>query len=247
MAAGVLRGVINQVVFAASTDTTRGVLTGINTTFSGDIMTMTASDAYRLSVRSATLQTPSRADFTVLIPARAVSELGRILPYGDQPVSVSVTPNRSQILFHMENIDFLATLLSEQFVNYRQIIPKDYKTRVVANTADLQKAVKIAGLFARDGSSLLRLGIEPSGDGAGTLSVSAETQDLGDNTSVVDAVINGTSLQIGFNSKYLAEALGAMNASQVAIELIGPTHAGVFRPVDGPDFLHVIMPVTVPR
>jgi DNA polymerase III sliding clamp (beta) subunit (PCNA family) len=54
-------------------------------------------------------------------------------------------------------------------------------------------------------------------------------------------------LQIGFNSKYLAEALNAMGASQVAVELVGPTHAGVFRPVDGPEFLHVIMPVTVPR
>jgi DNA polymerase-3 subunit beta len=249
IASGALRGMIGQVVFAASSDTTKagGVLTGINTTFSGDTVTMTASDAYRLSVRSATLHGPSQADFTVLIPAKAIAELGRILPDGDQPVAVSVTPNRSQILFHMENTDFLATLMSDQFVNYRQIIPKDHKTRVVANTADLQKAVKIAALFARDGSSLLKLAIEPSGDGGGTVSVSAEAQDVGDNTSVVDAVIVGNSLQIGFNSKYLAEALNAMNASQVAIELIGPTHAGVFRPVDGPDFLHVIMPVTVPR
>jgi DNA polymerase-3 subunit beta len=247
IASGVLRGMISQVVFAASSDSSRGPLTGINTTFSGDTVTMTASDAFRLSVRSATLQGPGRADFTVLIPAKAVAELGRILSDGDLPVAVSVTPNRSQILFHMENTDFLATLMSEQFVNYKQIIPKDYKTRVVANTADLQKAVKIAGLFARDGSSLLRLAIEPSSDGGGTVSVSAEAQDVGDNNSVVDAVITGSPLQIGFNSKYLAEALSAMNASQVAIELIGPTHAGVFRPVDGPEFLHVIMPVTVPR
>src|SRR5206468_2893135 len=98
-------------------------------------------------------------------------------------------PNRSQILFHMENIDFLATLLSEQFVNYKQIIPKEYKTRVVANTSDLQKAVKIAGFFARDGSSLLRLAIDSSGEGAGTVTVSAETQDLGNNDSVVDGVV----------------------------------------------------------
>ncbi|MDB5059080.1 MAG: polymerase beta subunit [Chloroflexi bacterium] len=245
--AGLLRGMINQVVFAASSDTTRGPLQGVFTTFSGDSLTLTASDAYRLSVRSARLATAAAADFSVLIPARTVAELGRILPDDDSIVAITVTPNRGQILFHMENTDFLATLLSEQFVNYKQIIPKEYKTRVVANTADLQKAVKIAGFFARDGSSLLKLNIETAGDGAGTITVSAETQDIGDNDSIVDAVVTGAGMQIGFNSKYVADALNAMNSSQVALELTGPTHAGVLRPVDGADFLHVIMPVTVPR
>jgi DNA polymerase III subunit beta len=247
VSAGVLRGMINHVVFAASTDTTRGPLQGVFTTFSGDTLTLTASDAYRLSVRNAKLSAPAVADFSVLIPARTVAELGRILPDDDSNVSITVTPNRGQILFHLDNVDFLATLLSETFVNYKQIIPKEYKTRVVANTADLQKAVKIAGFFARDGSSLLRLNIQSSTDGAGTVTVSAETQDLGDNDSVVDAVVTGDGLQIGFNSKYVADALNVMNSSQVALELTGPTHAGVLRPVDGADFLHVIMPVTVPR
>lgn len=247
VAAGVLRGMINQVVFAASTDTTRAVLTGIYTTFSGSTITMTASDGYRLSVRSADLATPAAADFSVLIPARTVAELGRVLPQDESPVAITVTPNRSQILFHLENLDFLATLLSDQFVNYKQFIPKEYKTRVVANTVDLQKAVKIAGYFAGDGSSLLKLAIESAESGSGTVTVSAATQDLGDNASVVDSVVEGGGMQVGFNSKYIAEALGAMNSNQVALELLGPTHAGVLRPVDGADFLHIIMPVTVPR
>lgn len=245
--AGLLRGMIGQVVFAASTDATRGPLQGVFTTFSGDTLTLTASDAYRLSVRTATLSSPSAADFSVLIPARTVAELGRILPDDDSPVSITVTPNRGQILFHMENVDFLATLLNEQFVPYKQIIPKEFRTRVVANTADLQKAVKIASFFARDGASMLRLSIESSGDGNGTVTVSAETQDIGDNDSVVDAVVSGDALKIGFNSKYVADALNVVNSTQVALELTGPTHAGVLRPVDGADFLHVIMPVTVPR
>ncbi len=245
--ASVLRGMINQVVFAASTDSTRGPLTGIYTTFAGENVTMTSSDAYRLSVRSAGLAKPCGADFSVLIPAKTVAELGRVLPDDDSSVAITVTPNRGQILFHMENVDFLATLQSEQFVNYKQIIPKEYKTRVVANTADLLKAVKIAGFFARDGSSLLRLAIDAGEGGAGTVSVSAETQDVGDNDSVVDGVVEGDSIKIGFNSKYVADALAAMNSTQAAIELLGPTQAGVLRPVDGADFLHVIMPVTVPR
>jgi DNA polymerase-3 subunit beta len=238
---------INQVVFAASTDITRGPLQGVFTTFSGDTLTLTASDAYRLSVRSAKLASPSVADFSVLIPSRTVAELGRILPDDDSVVAITVTPNRGQILFHLENLDFLATLMNESFVNYKQIIPKEFKTRVVANTSELQKAVKIAGFFARDGSSMLKLNMTPGDSGAGTITVSAEAQDIGDNDSVVDAVVAGDGMQIGFNSKYVADALNVMNSSQVALELTGPTHAGVLRPVDGADFLHVIMPVTVPR
>ncbi|MGH2346290.1 MAG: DNA polymerase III subunit beta, partial [Chloroflexota bacterium] len=97
------------------------------------------------------------------------------------------------------------------------------------------------------GSSLLKLAIDAGEGGAGTISVSAETQDVGDNDSVVDAVVEGPSIKIGFNSKYVADALGVMNSPQTAIELLGPTQAGVLRPVDGAEFLHVIMPVTVPR
>jgi DNA polymerase-3 subunit beta len=246
IAAGVLRSMIGQVVFAASTDLGKGPLQGVFATFSGDTLTLTASDAYRLSVRGASLSSSAAADFSVLIPARTVAELGRVLPDGETPVAITVTPNRGQILFHLDNLDFLATLLNEQFVNYKQIIPKECKTRVVANTADLQKAVKIAGYFAREGASMLKLDIQTGSDG-GTITVSAQTQDIGDNDSVVDAVITGEGMQIGFNSKYVAEALNAMNSTQVALELTGPTHAGVLRPVDGADFLHVIMPVTVPR
>jgi DNA polymerase III subunit beta len=247
VSAKLLRGMINQVVFAASTDSTRGVLTGVYTTFSSDSVTMTASDGYRLSVRTASLATPAQNGFSVLIPARTVAELGRVLPEDDSPVAITVTPNLSQILFHLENLDFLATLLNDQFVNYKQFIPKDHKTRVIANTADLQKAVKIAGFFARDGSSLLKLAIESANDGGGTLTVSAATQDIGDAASVVDGVVEGGDMQVGFNAKYLSEALNAMDSKQVALELNGPTYAGVLRPVDGADFLHIIMPVTVPR
>lgn len=245
--ASTMRAMISQVVFAASTDTTRGPLQGVYCIFSSEILTMTASDGYRLSVRTAGLVVPSGADFSVLVPARTMAELGRVLPDTDAQVAITVTPNRSQILFHLENLDFLATLLSEQFVNYRQFIPKESRTRVVANTSDLQKAVRTAGYFARDGSSLLKLNIEAAEDGAGTVTVSAATQDLGENATVVDSVVTGPPLQIGFNSKYLADALGAMSAQQVAIELVSPTHAGLLRPVDGADFVHIIMPVTVPR
>ena len=245
--AALLRSMIAQVAFAASSDSTRGALTGVSTTFSGDMVTMVATDGYRLAMREAKLAAPCAADFTVLIPAKTVTELGRILPEDDSPVAITVTPNRSQMLFHQENVDFLATLLNENFINYKQFVRKDYKTRVVTITANLQKAVKIAGFFARDGASMISLNIEPDADGGGVVTVSANSQDIGDNANVVDAMVEGAGMQIGFNSKYVADALAAVNSNQVALELLGPTQAGLLRPTDGVEYTHVIMPVNVPR
>jgi len=248
VSSGLLRDMIGQVVFAASTDTTRGPLQGVNVTFSGQTLTMAASDGFRMSLRTAQLPDPCKGDFSVLIPARTVGELGRVLPDEDgTSVAITVTPNRGQILFHLENLDFLATLQSEQFVNYKQFIPKSYKTRIITSTADLQKAVKIAGFFAKDSAGSLKLAIETGGEAGGTVTVSATTQDIGDAASVVDGVVEGEGLQIGFNSKYIADALNVMKSQQVALELVGPQQAGVLRPVSDVDFLHIIMPVSVPR
>src|SRR5205823_3950859 len=83
-----------------------------------------------------------------LIPTRTLSELGRILPEGEEPVEVTVTPNRSQVLFHTGSLDLLSRLIEGQYVNYRQIIPQKYVSRAVVNTAEWKAATRIAGFFA---------------------------------------------------------------------------------------------------
>src|SRR5579883_2766230 len=172
--ADLLRSMITSVVFAASKDDARQVFMGVLATFAGDKLTFAAADGYRLSLRSATLSEPSAGDFSVIIPARTLAELGRILPEGDERVEVTVTPNRSQVLFHTASLDLVSRLIEGTFPNFRAIIPKESTTHAVVETKELAAAVKSASFFARDSSNIARVKINPSAEGEGTGAITIE-------------------------------------------------------------------------
>jgi len=242
--ASLLRDMIGAVVFAVATDDARPIFTGVLATFAGDTLTFAAADGYRLSVRSASLGEVTTGDFSVIIPARTLSELGRILPDGDELVEVTVTPNRSQVLFHTGSLDLISRLIEGQYVNYRQIIPQTYGTRAVVSTADWAKATRIAGFFARDSNNIVRLSLDPGEDGAtGSLTIAANAADVGDNTNQIDAVVDGEALTVAFNVRYIADALSAIRSGEVAFELLGPAQPGVIKPVNGVDHAVVLMPM----
>ncbi len=246
--ADLLHGMINSVVFAAATDDARPVFTGVLATFAGDTLTFAAADGFRLSVRSATLAEAAAGDFSVIIPARTLAELGRILPDGEEPVEVTVTPNRSQVLFHTGSLDLISRLIEGQYVNYRQIIPQKYVARAVVSTAAWNKATRIAGFFARDSNNIVRVSLDPGeGEESGSLTIAANAADVGDNVNQIDAAIEGEPLTVAFNAKYISDVLGVITSDQVALELNGPAQPGVVRPLDGTDFLHVMMPMSIPR
>lgn len=247
--AGRLKNMIAQVAFCAAAEDTRPILTGVLTAFSGTRLTMAASDGYRLSVRSVDLtDVAQEGDFSVIVPSRILNDLGRILPDDDSPVDMTITPNRSQILFHMEGLNITSRLLEGTYVNYRQIIPQKHSTTAVLATADLAKAARIASFFARDSSNVVRLVLEPTGaSSSGSLTVSATTADVGDNQSVIDAVVDGPGVQVLFRAKYILDVLSIVESSQVVLELNGPTAPAVIRPVPDSDFLHVMMPMSTPR
>jgi len=246
--ADLLRGMINEVVFAAATDDARPIFTGVLATFANGTLTFAAADGFRLSVRSAALTSPTAGDFSVIIPARTLSELGRILPEGDESVEVTVTPNRAQVLFHTGTLDLISRLIEGQYVNYRQIIPQKYGSRAIVNTADWSKATRIAGFFARDSNNIVRISLDPGeGDGAGSLTIAANAADVGDNVNQIDAVIEGEPMTVAFNVKYIGDVLGVIRSGQVALELGGPAQPGVVKPLDGTDYLHVMMPMSIPK
>ena len=250
IAASTLREMIDQVAFSAAEDDQRMTFTGVLTTFSGTTLTMAATDGYRLSVRSAALSEAAQGDFSVIVPARTLSELGKILPEGDTAVEITITPNRNQILFHTANLDVISRLIEGQYINYRQIIPQKSSTRAVISTTELLKATRIAGFFARDSNNIMKLTLEPDGGngaGGGTLTISAHAADVGDNQSVIDANVEGPGLQVLFNVRYISEVLGVLSAGEVSLELNGPASAGLIKPLDATDYMHLMMPMSSPR
>ncbi len=252
--AGTLRKMINQVVFAAATDESRPTLTGVNARFMGSRLTLAATDGFRLAVRSTALAEPVREKMEIIIPGRALSELSRIigiLPKTEgEFVEITVAEARNQILFHLPDVDMVSQLIDANFPNYEAIIPKSYATRTVADTQAMLRALRVANLFARDSSNIVRFQITPGRDGApGTMTMTATSAESGDNLADLDAIVEGPESEIAFNGKYMLEVLGVIDEPQIALETTRASAPGVLRPVGvGPEeFTAVVMPMHISR
>src|SRR5437762_5940894 len=151
-----LHEALSQVSFAAATDDARPVLSGVQFAFRGNTLTLAAADGFRLAVRSLEVARPLGQDLDIVVPVRAVQELTRILTEQEEPVEIVVTPNGSQVLFHLNTIDLVSRLIEGTFPNVQGIIPSRYQTRVILNTKDFLNANKIASLIARDANNIVR-------------------------------------------------------------------------------------------
>jgi DNA polymerase-3 subunit beta len=247
--AAMLKEMIAEVTIAASEDESRPVFTGVLVQVGNEKVTFAAADAFRLAVRVAPLPGEDGNRQDILIPARTLSELARILP-SEGAVQMIVTPNRSQVLFHSEQIDLVSRLIEGNFPNYHQIIPQEHSTRAVVERDKFAAHVKQAAIFARDSSNITRIKINNGGsDGLepGAVTIEATAEDLGDNVSVLNAAVDGPEQQIIFNVRYLADVLAVLDTPEVAIEVNAPTKPGVIRPVGSTDYVYVIMPMHVNR
>jgi len=239
------REMIHQVAFAASTDEARPVLMGVLVIVEGDQITMAAADGFRLSVRSATLSEPASMPVNIIVPARALNELARIASDGEETISMVVPKGRGQVVFSVKDAELVSQLTDGTFPDYQQIIPRSYKSRTLVSTASLLKACKQAEIFAREGSNVARLDIKAAtGEmDPSEVEISATSEETGKNETIVEATVDGGSVLIAFNVKYLREALEVINTPNVALETSAANAPGVVRPVGEDDFLQVIMPM----
>ncbi len=245
MSQGTLRRMIGEVAFVAATDDSRPVLTGVLTTFAGDLVTMAAADPYRLSVRHARLLDRVDPPIEVIIPAKSLFEVARILDDTEEStVDILVTPNKSQVIFHTDEADLVSRIIEGQFPNYRQVIPTSHSTRVLAQREELLKATRLASYFARDAANMLRFQVDPSNDPP--LVITANAAEVGDNTGRIDASVEGQATTIAFNSRFVADALASLTAPEIALELGGPLAPGVVKIVGDDSYLHVVMPLRIP-
>ncbi|MDD5093747.1 MAG: DNA polymerase III subunit beta [Dehalococcoidia bacterium] len=241
-----LRTAINQVIFAAAMDDSRPVLTGSYAHLRGDKLTLAAADGFRLAVHTLPLAAPIEQEVGIIIPSRSLRELDRLLRDQDEPVELTINPQRSQILFRLKSAEIVSQLIQGTFPNYGQLIPQGYTTRAMVNVAEFLRVTKSASVFARDGSGIVRLTLTPSnGLPTGRIVVTARAEEVGDNLGEIEAVIEGKDSKIAFNSKYLMDVFGVLNDEQVAFETTNPSSPGVFRPIGDDDWVQVIMPMFV--
>jgi DNA polymerase III subunit beta len=244
-----LRRAINQVVFAAATDDSRPVLTGVHIALEGREMTLAAADGFRLAVHRLTLQQEVPEAIEVIVPARALNELGRLLGDEDEPVQMMLNATRSQVLFKLKNTELVAQLIQGAFPNYGQLIPQNFASRAAVGVGEFLRETKIASIFARDGSGIVRLQVQTGEElTPGKLTISARAEEIGDNQGEIDAAVEGEAAKIAFNGKYLQDVLSVLDSGgRVALETSSPSSPGVIKPLGGreDEYVHVVMPMFV--
>jgi len=154
-----------------------------------------------------------------------------------------LAPAKSQVIFHVEGTELVSRLIDGQFPNYQQVLPASFATRALVDREDLLKAVRLTALIASSAANVVRLHV--GGDGSPGITMAANS-DVGEVDGQVEASVEGEGMTIAFNARYLVEALQNVEGDRLALEMSGPLSPGVLKPLDDPDYVHVIMPVRTP-
>jgi DNA polymerase-3 subunit beta len=162
----VLRKGVSHVAFAAATEESRPVLTGVDARFEGNILTLAAADGFRLAVYRVDLPAEVEQSAEVIIPARTLTELNRMIGDDDETVDITINPNKSQALFRLKKTELVSQLVQGTFPQYQQLIPQSHATSVTVDVAEFQRATRTAAIFARDGSGIVRWWPTPTANGS---------------------------------------------------------------------------------
>lgn len=233
---------VSRVLFAAASDESRAVLTGVLFRANADSLVLAATDGFRLSVGK--IRTKGKElENGFIIPAKALAEASRLLE-GDGEFKLVYLPDSNQIVFDLEESKIYSRLIAGNFPDYEKIIPSNSTTKIVSTTEELAKAVKLASIFARDSANIVKLKVRGA-----KLKISANAPEVGENETEIDiAVEKGADEEefiIAFNYRYLLDLFASVGNTELTVEFNGPLAAGIFRLPSDPHFLHIIMPVRV--
>jgi DNA polymerase-3 subunit beta len=223
---------VNRVSRSASRDESRPVLTGILVRFEPGKLVMAATDSYRLSVKETSLDDES-PELEAIIPARALGELGRIAGGAD---AVQLGVQENQVVFAVDGVTLTTRRIDGQFPNYRQLLPDAFEHELALPRGELLEVVRRTAVMAQRNAPL-RLRFSE-----GELTVSAQTQDVGESRESLPAPFEGEALEIGFNPEFLRDGVESMAADDITLKLISPLRPAVIEGgEDDPTYL--IMPI----
>jgi DNA polymerase-3 subunit beta len=234
IAGSLFKKALQQVVFAASNDETRPVLTGVLLQTLEGKLYIAATDSYRLTEKQLGA---NKQDVQLLIPASAMQELLRII--GDDDEEIQVTHDDQQVLFKTGDIELVTRLVEGKYPDYRKLIPEKFATQATLKRADLTNVTKVSSLFARESAGSVTITID---EGAQELSIHSVASQLGENTAKAAAKVSGHG-SITLNSRYLLDALGALTGDDVEFGFNGKLEPTLLRDPAASDYRHVIMPL----
>ena len=229
---------LRQVVRAASGEDSRPILTGVLMAAEADGLRLVATDSYRLAVRDLAGAGVLGGDQRVLVPSRALAELGRLLT-GDAEVAFRL--GQHDATFTTGAVALTTRLIEGEFPNYRQLIPSAYPNRLTVGRDALLEAVRRVKLLARDPLTPVRIALRADG-----IELSVITPDWGTATEDVDAKYEGAEMTVAFNPAYLIDGVEAIASDEVVLSTVDALKPATLRPTESDDYLYLLMPVRVP-
>ena len=234
----VLKNVIAQTNFAVSTSETRPVLTGVNWLIQDNELICTATDSHRLAVRKLKLEDEDIENKNVIIPGKALAELNKIVTDSEDDINIFFASN--QVLFKVGNINFISRLLEGHYPDTSRLFPENYETKIEMSNSDFYHAIDRASLLAREGgNNVIKLST-----GNQEVELSSTSPEIGTVKEDVDAnSVEGSSLKISFNSKYMMDALKAIDNDEVEVEFFGTMKPFTLKPKDDDSVVQLILPI----
>ncbi len=231
---------VEQAAIAASADEARPILTGLLLEIGAEAANLVATDGHRLAIRRLALGEKVASGMRLVVPARALGELGRVFKGHTGELEVHVTSAGNQVFFTIPGAEVNARLIEGTYPNYTHVLPKTAATTVTFDTVELIRCVRTVSLFARDTANVVKVHAAP-----GSVSLSASTNEVGDSRVEIDAEVEGSEIQIAFNSRYLMDALQALHTEKVTMTFEGSLSPGTVKGSGSDEFTYIIMPVRV--
>jgi len=231
---------MEKVCFAAAHDEGRPVLTGVKLEPKEKKLVLVATDGYRLSIQEiekGKMEIPS----ALIIPARSLLEILRLASGSEEEeIGLSFTEKGNQIIFSLLDTEIVTRLIEGEFPEYQKIIPDSFSTQVKLEKEAFLRALKVAAIFARDSANIVRFKIEEN-----SLTISANSPQIGKNKTKIEAGVRGKESRIAFNVRFLLEFLSKISEEEIIFEMSNSLNPGVFKIAKDPSYLHIIMPVRV--
>jgi DNA polymerase-3 subunit beta len=231
-----LRTMIDRTVFAVSQDDSRPVLTGTLVEANEDRLTLVATDSFQFAMTTLHAEKPL-AEKKTIVQGKVMTEIGKMAEETEQDVTVSLT--QTHLTVKVNDSRLTARLLDGNYIDYKRIIPKDCKTRVLVNTQDLYSMTDRAQLIAREGNNSIILHFADN-----ALTINAESF-VGRGEDSMEVSIVGDPIDIAFNPRYIINILKNIPDETVYLEFNSPISPCVIRPIQGDAYLYLIVPMRV--
>lgn len=236
-----ISGPISQTAYCSATDESRPVLGAVKILEKSGFLFFVATDGYRLSLKTTQIKAPKNLANGILLPARILTEVVKILAESEKKeVGLEISGENNQAIFSLGEVEIFCRMIEGQYPDFEKIIPQSFTTRAIFQKEEFLLAVKTTSIFAREAANIIKFKIQNE-----KFEISANAPQVGENTTEIEAKIEGEGGQIAFNCRFLLDFLNNVSASEIVFEMTTSTAPGVFKIQGDDSLLHLIMPVRV--